>query len=291
MSLQKRDVPSSLRIPASITDLSMSHCCIGDKGSAGAPAGLPALPPGLKRLSIDLCTACPCSSVDISPLPQTQRHLRVHLVPNPRDPEERAACQLGAPLPPMLETLAANGICHSLAPLPASLRELDLMHDHHFNSSLGPLPADLSVLRLGDACHQELGPLPSDLKRLAIFCQRFSQQLGTLPSSLEQLYIPHGEALPPLGLLPPGLSTLVLPHSNSLGPLGSLPDTLHALWLPDHYNHAMHDLPSQLQSLTLGSMYSHALQQIPESLKFLGLGDVYKHPLPPLPHAHVYVRP
>eukprot|EP00611_Tribonema_gayanum_P009533 TRINITY_DN19346_c0_g1_i1.p1 TRINITY_DN19346_c0_g1~~TRINITY_DN19346_c0_g1_i1.p1 ORF type:complete len:556 (+),score=114.25 TRINITY_DN19346_c0_g1_i1:264-1931(+) len=179
---------------------------------------------------------------------------------------------------------------HDLVPLPCTLETLELSSPGgaEVHPVLGQLPQRLRVLHLQQVpdFNCALGPLPASLTSLSLG-QRFTHALGELPESLTALRMADGPCDRPLGRLPCRLRVLdlqdrlVFDHA-----LGALPATLRELRLSKAYDHPLQALPPALQVLALGDAFQHQLQpDLPVSLRELRLSKPYRHPLRMLPPA------
>ncbi|KAG5175047.1 hypothetical protein JKP88DRAFT_283960 [Tribonema minus] len=185
---------------------------------------------------------------------------------------------------------------HDLAPLPCALETLELSSrgGAEVHPVLGQLPQRLRVLHLQQVSdfNCALGPLPASLTSLSLG-QRFTHALGDLPESLTALRMADGPCDRPLGRLPCRLRVLDLQDRLVFNHApGALPATLRELRLSEAYDHPLQALPPALQVLALGDAFQHQLQpdlphvlppQLPATLRELRLGRAYDHPLRALP--------
>jgi hypothetical protein len=157
-----------------------------------------------------------------------------------------------------------------------------------YDTPLGPLPASLQTLHVGQSFSQLLGTLPLGLRSLTVGHQ-FTHSLGAaLPAGLHTLvFEPSSDEDEtstfdlPLGPLPQQLCTLELPCSYDT-PLGLLPHSLERLVLRGDFNCPLGPLPLSLTELVLSREYSHPLRELPQMLTVLDLSEavVFDHELP-----------
>eukprot|EP00611_Tribonema_gayanum_P015378 TRINITY_DN2720_c0_g2_i1.p1 TRINITY_DN2720_c0_g2~~TRINITY_DN2720_c0_g2_i1.p1 ORF type:complete len:497 (-),score=87.90 TRINITY_DN2720_c0_g2_i1:213-1703(-) len=289
-------LPPTLQLPASLTSIRLEHVFRQrDASHVGADvAFMPALPQGLRKL--ELPTLDPL--LPVAPLPPALADLSVRYNTTNYAAAGGAAVQPQplAPLPESLKTLQIkddDGFMCAVQPilgrLPRRLEVLDLAGCKYFNTPPGPLPRTLRVLRLGGGFTQILGPLPASLRVLDLQpCSHFDFPLGPLPPALQELRL-GGAFNQPLLPLPPALKVLVLDYAFSQRLQRALPAALHTLEMGHRFDSPV-ELPGTLQRLIIGDSHTSRLDLAP-GLKYLRIGLSYKHPVPPLPLACVHAPP
>eukprot|EP00611_Tribonema_gayanum_P015373 TRINITY_DN2720_c0_g1_i1.p1 TRINITY_DN2720_c0_g1~~TRINITY_DN2720_c0_g1_i1.p1 ORF type:complete len:380 (-),score=113.90 TRINITY_DN2720_c0_g1_i1:188-1327(-) len=282
IKLEQCWLPPALQLPASLTSIRLdaAFCSRG----ADDVKRLPSLPQQLRKLA--LLRLDP--SLPVAPLPPALADLYISYDRSHTMAAGGAAASL-APLPETLKTLQVTDysvILRSvLGPLPQSLEVLDVQQCSQFNTPLGQLPPALTALCLGQHFTQALGPLPAQLRVLNLrLCSHFNVPLGALPPALRELRL--GDAFDqPLQALPPTLEVLVLGDALSQPLQCALPPALRTFQVGDLFNSPV-ELTGTLRSLSIGDSYTHLLE-LPPGLKELRIGQSYMHAVPPLPLAHV----